>query len=604
MAQLYTSSEKQLKLRDYQQEAVDKFIESASNRAKHAGLIVMPTGTGKTIVGAEIVRRFREECSWRGQHVLIVCHRTEILLQWLETLARFGIDAAGYSGMLNASYENVHSSVKVATVQTLMSRGDKLPLFDYTGLVLLDETHHSAAKTWLRTIIKAQTKNRNCYFLGMTATPFRGDGRSIYKLFGNNVVYQMTLLDAVDEGWLVPISQQFVELSDFKPPRNGEVYVKQLLEHMKMPTTNQRICSVIADLIRGKQTIVFCGDVQHAYMVSEVLADLKIKNEFISAKTDREHRLRVMNDFKNGEVNCLVNCNIYTEGYDAAPTQCIVMLRPTKSALLYTQMVGRGLRPLPGSVDGLDSSEERKASIAQSAKPEVLIADVVGNCFAHKLATAYDMVMDVSKHDIGKFAERLLSVSKDNGVRTSRKVSLSEGVRIITESPEFQAQGYEAVNYSLTKVDPFSGDTRGAQKRMFTETPSLAALRAIESYLRDPMNPPRLTWRPATSKQCSFLNRYGLVPAGMTAEDMRVCVKLASLLIGETLRRWRNGLPSIAELAHTLHAYPNLTLEDIWNMDRSSIWRMLKQAGIRHRIYNIPNGHESTTSHHIRNHQK
>lgn len=598
---LFQKSNRQFKLRCYQQEAAEKALESISNTSHDAGIIVMPTGSGKTVVGAKIVQDYLLN-PFRGRMVMIISHRTEIVLQWYKLLDSLGITSSAWSGMLGREYKNQHSYVNICTVQTLNSKtGNCQWMLNDAGLVLFDEVHHAAATTWMKTMLTAKSRNPKCYFLGMTATPFRSDRKSIYKLFCNNVIYSMSLLDAIEDGWIVPLEQQFIECSTFKAPKSSDIYVRELIRHMKEKEVNDSLCSVIYDIIKGKKSIIFAGDVEHATQVHSTMRDLGIQSECITGTSDKDYRLRVMSRFASGDLSCLVNCNIYTEGYDAVPTQCIVMMRPTKSSLLYAQMVGRGLRPMSGVIDDCETAEQRKAAIARSQKPSVLVVDVVGNSFAHRLATSYDMVLDVSKFDIQRIANELYARQSNHrsNIRISERIKIQEGVKMLQEHPVRTSTVYTSVPYTVTIVDPFSREPVSSSSLHSKGAVSRAVMSLIKSYLMHPCQPPICSNAKATAKQQRFLMAYGLVPSGHTPESIGICKKLAAILIGETIRRWREGLPSIPELAEVMIRYPTIPFQELFVMPRHVIYDLLRRAGVFKRIRCIPDPNACTQRYNV-----
>ncbi len=325
-----------MKLRPYQEEAFEHvFTEWDGGKSKT--LVVMPTGTGKTIVFAKIV----EECVRRGYRVLIMAHRGELLDQAADKILK----ATG----LRCSVEKAEQTclgewyrVVVGSVQTLMSE-KRLKRFpkDYFDAIIIDEAHHS---------ISASYQNVLQYFngskvLGVTATPDRADMKNLGSYF-ESLAFEYTMPEAIKSGYLVPIkaltvplkidiSQVGISAGDFKAGEIGtalDPYLYQIADEMV------KYCS-------GRKTIVFLP------LIATSQKFMKILNEhgFVAGEVNgqSEDRAQVLQDFEDGKYNVLCNSMLLTEGYDCPAVDCIIVLRPTKSRPLYAQMVGRGTRLSP-----------------------------------------------------------------------------------------------------------------------------------------------------------------------------------------------------------------------------------------------------------------
>lgn len=327
-----------MKLRPYQEEAFEHvFTEWDGGRKKT--LVVMPTGTGKTIVFAKIV----EECVRRGYRVLIMAHRGELLDQAADKIFK----ATG----LRSSVEKAERSclgewyrVVVGSVQTLMSE-KRLSQFpkDYFDVIIIDEAHHC---------ISASYQNVLQYFggskvLGVTATPDRADMKNLGSFF-ESLAFEYTMPEAIRSGYLVPIKALTIPLQidirsvgvsagDFKAGEIGtalDPYLYQIADEMV------KYCM-------DRKTIVFLP------LIATSQKFMKILNErgFVAAEVNgnSEDRAQILQDFEDGKYNVLCNSMLLTEGYDCPAVDCIIVLRPTRSRPLYTQMVGRGTRLSPAT---------------------------------------------------------------------------------------------------------------------------------------------------------------------------------------------------------------------------------------------------------------
>jgi len=324
-------------LRPYQQEAHDAIL-SKWDAGTDKLLLVLPTGTGKTIVFAAVTNdRVRQ-----GSRVLILAHRGELLDQAADKLQK--------STGLGSAVEKAESScfgswfrVVVGSVQTLM-RESRLKQFpaDYFSTIIIDEAHHSVSDSYQK-VLQHFPKAK---VLGVTATPDRGDMKDLGTYF-EQIAYEYTLPKAIKEGYLSPIkaltiplkidiSEVGVSAGDFKVGEIGSAldpYLEQIATEM------EKYC-------RNKKTVVFLPLIA----TSQKFRDILIEHGFEAAEVNgnSEDRKEILQDFDKGRYNVLCNSMLLTEGWDCPSVDCIIVLRPTKVRSLYSQMVGRGTRLFPG----------------------------------------------------------------------------------------------------------------------------------------------------------------------------------------------------------------------------------------------------------------
>lgn len=300
--------------------------------------------------------------------------------------------------------------IVVASVQTLVSkrRGKyRMEKFDPNefGLVMIDEAHRSAAASYQR-IVNYFKQNPNCRFLGVTATPDRLDGVGLGCVF-EDVACNLDISWGINNGWLVQPRQMFVQIDglDFSEvkTKGGDLDQQQLAKIVEMEENLHSMAKPIVDVSKGKQAIVFTASVGQAHRLAEIIRDYHHRVHGAvhrdtavsldgSLTPQDPRRQQVVKDFKNGSIQYLVNCGVATEGFDAPATSVIAIGRPTKSRALYTQMVGRGTRPLPGTVDKHPTAEERIAAIAKSDKPDCVVLDFIGQSSRHKLICTTDIL--------------------------------------------------------------------------------------------------------------------------------------------------------------------------------------------------------------------
>ena len=322
-----------MELRPYQQEAKDSIFHEWENGIQNT-LLVLPTGCGKTIVFAKVA----EECVRRGDRVLILAHRGELLDQAADKIAR----TTGLGCATEKAEETCLGSwyrIAVGSVQSLM-REKRLKRFpeNYFHTIIIDEAHHCISESYQRILQYFS----GAKVLGVTATPDRGDMRNLGQVF-ESLAYEYTLPKAIKEGYLTPIkaltlplkidmSGVGVQAGDFKVGDIGtalDPYLHSIAEEM------QKYCF-------EKKTVVFLPLVK----TSQKFRDILNENGFRAAEVNGESqdRAQILEDFEAGRYNVLCNSMLLTEGWDCPSVDCIVVLRPTKVRSLYCQMVGRGTR--------------------------------------------------------------------------------------------------------------------------------------------------------------------------------------------------------------------------------------------------------------------
>lgn len=325
-----------MNLRPYQQEAVDAVMSEWEDKDKT--LLVLPTGTGKTVVFSKIT----EEQVREGRRVLILAHRGELLDQAADKLykvtgLRCAVEKAEQT-CLGTWYR-----VVVGSVQTLM-REKRLSGFspDYFDTIIIDEAHHCISDSY-QTILNYFNKAK---VLGVTATPDRGDMKNLGSVF-ESLAYEYTLPKAIKEGYLCPIKAVTIPLKldltgvstqagDFKASDIGtalDPYLCQIAEEMT------RYC-------KGRKTVVFLPLVKTSQKFREILTAKGFRAAEVNGSS--EDRAEVLAAFDRGEYNVLCNSMLLTEGWDCPSVDCVIVLRPTKVRALYCQMVGRGTRLAEG----------------------------------------------------------------------------------------------------------------------------------------------------------------------------------------------------------------------------------------------------------------
>lgn len=382
-----------MKLRDYQEQIVASVEKEWEN--VQSTLVVAPTGSGKTVVFCALAGR---AVSY-SLRVMVLVDRTELVKQTQTSMHKWtGIVPDIEQADLAASTHDVFASqIVIATVQTLRaSRGKRRDRFDPMkfDMLICDEAHLAITETTLKTIAHFAT-NPDCRIVGLTATPMRGDNRSLEQAF-QTCAFRYSIREATDDGWLVPVRCKILHIESLDlsalPGGKKDWTSSQVGRYMEVNRVVLETAQVVIDHARDKQTIIFCARVAHAEAVAKRLNYLEPGScAVVHGKTPKTEREAMLRDFNNGDIKRIANCGVLVVGFDSPSVEVIVNARPTKSAALFTQITGRALRPLPGVVDGPPTPELRRQAIADSAKPHALIISLVGRDASMNLAGPVDV---------------------------------------------------------------------------------------------------------------------------------------------------------------------------------------------------------------------
>lgn len=326
-----------MELRPYQEEA-RQAIHEEWDQGHQKTLLVLPTGTGKTVVFSKVV----EDRVRSGDRALILAHRGELLDQAADKLSQLtglgcAVEKAEQSSM-GSPYR-----VTVGSVQTLMrqSRLDRFPK-DYYETIVVDEAHHALSDSYRR-ILDHFDESR---ILGVTATPDRGDLRNLGEVF-DSLAYEYDLRTAIHDKYLSPIKALTIPLEiDLSGvgTSQGDFKVRDV-GHAIEPYLDA-IADEIVKNASERKTVIFLPLIATSQKMTGILQAKGVKAAEVNGEsTDRE---QILKDFDRGRYQVLCNSMLLTEGWDCPSVDCIVVLRPTKIRSLYAQMVGRGTRLNPG----------------------------------------------------------------------------------------------------------------------------------------------------------------------------------------------------------------------------------------------------------------
>lgn len=541
-----------MKLRDYQVAMVDAIIKDWQE--VNSTLVVSPTGSGKTVMFADVVKRCLPK------RAMVVAHREELIWQARDKIERYtGQPCEIEMAELTAS-TNLFSRapVTVATVQTLNSlMGDRKRMSKFApsdfGVLVVDEGHHAVADSY-RNVIGYFTQNKDLRVLGVTATPDRADEEALGQVF-QRVSYDYEILDAIHDGWLVPVEQQMVAITglDFSHIHTtaGDLNGAELAQVMEAEKNLHGVASASLQIVDQRRAIVFTASVAQA----EALCNIFNRHRpgmaaWVCGFTKKEQRRDMLSQFAAGKIQVVVNCGVLTEGFDDAGVEVIVMARPTKSRCLYSQMCGRSMRTVPGLVDDIDEAEDRREAIAQSAKPCCLIVDFVGNSGKHKLITSADILGGkVSDDAIQRAVARMQQSNKPERVAEI----LDEEERNIQDEVLKRKLAEEARRHKVVVQAEFK-------------------VKFVNPFGILDISPQRARgWdngRVLSPKQRALLMRQGINPDSMPYVQSRQ-------LINELFRRWNGGLCSLAQANVIKRFYPNMNTKELKRDNASKVLDLL-----------------------------
>lgn len=356
-----------LKPRPYQVEALTAVKDAWSRQIPRQGhpAVVLPTGMGKTVIFAHMIRDIVEAGGWP----LVLVHRDELADQAYRKIKQVSPHLT--VGIVKAGLNQVDRQVIVGSVQTLARERRRANLPRITHIIV-DECHHAVARSYLDVLGHFP----DAQVVGFTATMVRGDRKGLGDVW-SEVVYQKDLLYGIRNGYLTDVTGKTVVVPDLDMSQiktsHGDFQESALALALEESEAGKFIAKAYLEHCPGRSGILFAPNVATAHMFAEDLNDAGITTEVVTGETPKEERLAIYARLESGQTKILSNCMVATEGFDMPRMSVAIIARPTSSVGLYIQMVGRVLRPYPG-------------------KGVALVLDVVG--VASKLALA--SVVDLS----------------------------------------------------------------------------------------------------------------------------------------------------------------------------------------------------------------
>nr|DAV86125.1 MAG TPA: Chromatin remodeling complex ATPase [Caudoviricetes sp.] len=453
-----------LQMRPYQQ-AAREAIHAEWNDGRRRTLLVLPTGTGKTIVFAAVT----EDQVRSGSRVLVLAHRGELLEQAADKIKR----STGLASAVEKAEQTCLDSwcrVVVGSVQSLQrpARLEQFPA-DYFGTIIIDEAHHAITDGYQRVLEHFPEAN----VLGVTATPDRGDMRNLGEVF-DSLAYEYKLTQAIREGYLCPILAQTIPLQldisqvtlsggDFAVGGLGtalDPYLEQIATEM------QTACA-------GRKTVVFLPLIKTSQKFRDILNSKGFRAAEVNGQS--EDRAEILFDFSNGKYNVLCNSMLLTEGWDCPSVDCIVVLRPTKVRSLYSQMVGRGTRLSP-----------------ETGKKDLLLLDFLWLTERHELCRPADIICE-NREVARKMTENLAQAGCPEDIEQAAEQASADVV----------AQREEALAKQLAEM-------RRRKKKLVDPLQYEMSIQAedLTGYV------PSFGWEmgPPSEKQTAALEKFGILP--------------------------------------------------------------------------------------------
>lgn len=373
-------------LRPYQEKAAGAVLEALDRGVTRAG-VVMPTGCGKTTVFGAVIGEFS---TLHGDEFagLVLAHRIELLEQ-----ASGRIFSQNPNLLVSIESGSQHAvegaDVVVAGVQSIGRENSSRLSWLKPSLMVIDEMHHAPAASYQIVMRRFGSYEGSCFTLGVTATDHRMDNKPLSggrQAIFEEIVFRYSIRDAIKDGWLCDLRgyrvKTDVDLTQVKTVA-GEYHQGQLADAVNTNARNSAACKHWAEIASDRRTIVFCVDVQHAKDAAKAFRDRGVAAEHVDGGMKQDERESVIRRFRHGETQVLTNVEIATEGFDCPEIACVLLLRPTKSWTLFTQMVGRGLRLNEGKrdcivVDFVDNTEQHKVGVSPESNDRPGIAGLVG----------------------------------------------------------------------------------------------------------------------------------------------------------------------------------------------------------------------------------
>lgn len=492
-------------LRDYQEEAVEAVL-AAPGEGIQRPLVACPTGAGKTVVFAEVIRR-------REGRALVLAHRDELISQAADKI-RMVMPGADI-GIVKAQRNEADAAVVVASVQSLSAK--RLATLGSFETLIVDECHHAPASSYGRILTTLGAfEDDGPLTLGVTATPERGDKLALGKVF-QKIVFRRSLVWMIAKGYLSDLRAVQVHLKadfDALKVRKGDYIDSEVSDMLSEAHAPEMAARAYLEHAAGRRAIVFTPTVALAYEMAEEFRRQGVSAEGVDGTTHPDERRAILRRFHDGETMAVANCGVFVEGFDEPSVGAIVMAKPTRSRPAYLQMLGRGLRLFPGKTD-------------------CLLIDLVGSTTRHDLVTASTLLgLDPKPKAPSLMQSATQRASFGQPVKDELGELVTIKVNLFRRLTWVQlGNGRWTLSVPDGRIDLVDGESgwkvlrqaKGVLTRVLAEGVSLEWAQGIAEeevrsegaeWLTDPEAPWRK--RPPSQKQIDILVRKGLWTPGMT----------------------------------------------------------------------------------------
>lgn len=513
-----------LKMRDYQEECIVSLLsrfEGGGTRVPS----VLATGLGKTVIFAHLIAR------WVAEHpierVMVLVHTDELVQQAVKKIR----DVAPHLrvGIVKAERNEVTAQVIVASVQSLRNakRRDQIKR---VGLIIVDECHHATAVTY-RNILDHYPDAK---VAGFTATLARGDKAKLSEIWESEPApFTRGISFGIRRGYLLDVRGKRVVVPDLDlsgvKKSGGDYQDAALGEAMEASYAPEIIAAKYAEVAGDRKGLVFWPLVETAEHGAAAFEAAGIKSAVIHGKLGREERRLILKQLAAGDIQCVHNVAVLTEGFDDPTISCVVIARPTRSAPLYQQMVGRGLRP--------------DLSLPASTRGDCLVLDVVGASRSHDLRSLVDLSEKEISDNIGMDEELSLLAMEE----LQEEEEISAGAGGWPEEEPYVGET-EAVDF-----DPLGRTTAGAWLTTFGGTYFLPAGKRFYVLLVPSEEEPGgydVAWLARDYREGGDVTEHrglSLEMATSWAEEVMEEKAGAAAVLGTSKARWRKGDPSLAQ---------------------------------------------------------